>query len=548
MLTGWFDLDPVQRCCCTPNNRAQLVRGTKAGEGDLHEEINLGEAHTRGLVPGAPISPIEDRINTAREQAGFRSSPPAGPGERPVPTFVTAEVDVFQGEPLYAGNILQLTLGESIHEMQLVLFANGFSLAPCDSTAPGSPRTVARAWSPFSLVEKCQVKTMQHSAFWAVFKLTVFRRGGQDRCYYFATTGSDAYKERDRWVQEMVGAIGMVTMSLFPGRAITVQPLPDVAATSSRIMAGYLLQNGMADNVSLLYCELQAYAHGKARLAVYSDEWCVQEVSSVFLADSSTISTRKGDYCTVFGIDNHRFCARTREEKDLWVRAVSNVKVKLMFDAPDPTREELQVFRAAVHERIGEIKTVTPENSAAPLLSRVPRLPPLSPRGDAWDPEPMEDTTSDPPVIQGDDNCSIEDIDEAGGPWTDISPPCTETAYCASPKAMAGDLVAFSTPLAEMPPDTEADHSEVVAVEAQDSPQPVTRVVPKVDTGSARGDHGAHGLAFGPPHLCYAGCLTPADELRTTPGEPPGMAVHAELELPPHIAQRAAARPLARPL
>merc|ERR1712039_774730 len=67
---------------------------------------------------------------------------------------------------------------------------------------------------------------------------------------------------------------------------------------------------------------------------------------------TSTVSTRKGAYCTVFGVDNHRFCARTREEKDLWLRAVSNIKVKLMFDA---------------------------------------RIPLMSPRGDRWDPDPIDE-------------------------------------------------------------------------------------------------------------------------------------------------------------
>merc|ERR1712056_38407 len=112
-------------------------------------------------------------------------------------------------------------------------------------------------------------------------------------------------------------------------------------------MAGYLLQNENADNVSLFYCELHAYSGGEARLTVYRDEWCQQEVRCLHLSHTSTVSTRKGAYCTVFGVDNYRFCARTREEKDLWLRAVSNIEVKLMFDAPDPTDEELGIFRAA---------------------------------------------------------------------------------------------------------------------------------------------------------------------------------------------------------
>ncbi|CAE8616567.1 unnamed protein product [Polarella glacialis] len=196
-----------------------------------------------------------------------------------------------------------------------------------DSGSGESVHTATRAWSPFSLVEKCQVKTLQNSAYWAVFKLTVFRAGGHDQCVYFAATGGDAYKERDRWVDLMGSLVGKVTLSLFPPQSvISVQPVPGVQATSRRIMAGYLLQGCSSDTCMLVYCELHAYSRGEARLATYRDDWCDIEVSSFSLSDASTVSTRSGSHCTVFGIDQHRFCARSPDEKDLWLRAVSNIK------------------------------------------------------------------------------------------------------------------------------------------------------------------------------------------------------------------------------
>jgi len=386
MLGRWM-VSPVHQCCCRPGPPNHLGPGGGLGEGELLEEKMPGEAGN---------SNVEVMVDNLRAANGIRGHLPAGPRGRMVPTYATADSEVLHGEPLFSGNILQLTLGESIHEMRLLLHVNGFSLTPVNTNIHGhagsAPCSLSTAWSPFSLVEKCQVKTMRNSSYWAVFKLTVFRKEGQDRCYYFATTGCNAYKERDRWVLEMVTAIGNVTTSLFPPHAITVEPLPGVSQTSTRIMAGYLLQSESCDNVSLFYCELHAYSAGEARLAIYHDEWCEQEVSSVHLADHSTVSTRKGAYCTVFGVDQHRFCARTREEKELWLRAVSNIKVKLMFDAPDPTDEELQIFRAAVHECIGGLEYKREECGMDPLLSQVPRLPPMSPRGDYWDPpDPMED-------------------------------------------------------------------------------------------------------------------------------------------------------------
>merc|ERR1712151_823613 len=132
-----------------------------------------------------------------------------------------------------------------------------------------------------------------------------------------------------------------------------------------------------------------------ARLTIYKDEWCQQEVNCVHLAESSTVSTRKGAYCTVFGVDNYRFCARTREEKELWLRAVSNIKVKLMFEAPDPTDEELGIFRAAVNERVAELDE-TGEAMLPPLLATVSRASLSSPGGDRWDPDPIDEQDDSP--------------------------------------------------------------------------------------------------------------------------------------------------------
>jgi len=468
MLGRWMT-SPVHQCCCRPGPPNQRGPGG-FGEGELLEEKMPG---------GAGNSNVEVMVDNLRAAIGIRGHLPAGPRERMVPTYATADSEVLHGEPLLSGNILQLTLGESIHEMRLLIHVNGFSLTPVSANIHGhassAPHSMSTAWSPFSLVEKCQVKTMQHSAYWAVFKLTVFRREGQDRCYYFATTGCNAYKERDRWVIEMVSAIGNVTTSLFPPHAITVEPLPGVSQTSTRIMAGYLLQSGSCDNVSLFYCELHAYSAGEARLAIYHDEWCEQEVNSIPLADNSTVSTRKGAYCTVFGVDHHRFCARTREEKDLWLRAVSNIKVKLMFDAPDPTDEELQIFRAAVHERIGELEYKREESGRDPLLSEVPRLPPMSPRGDYWDPDPMEDMVDVPGTTKW------EEQDDGGSRHSHAA---TVSGRLGPEDCRKLLRTVVSSKMAETPGGSAADSAGTAAVAAATVAAAASATLPRIDSGT----------------------------------------------------------------
>lgn len=383
-------LTGIENCVCsTRPNHASLW------ETDL--EVHDGPSGIPGLK-GA-MSKEADELSESPGRQGYRGQLPPGPKMRAVPTYVSAEIKAMVGDPVFSGNLMQIKLEESVQQMAVSLHANGFSMTPI--TAKGEKDKPAyRAWSPFSLVEKCQVKTLQHSAYWAVFKLTVFRAGGHDHCLYFACTGGNAYKERDRWVQQISELVGAVTLSLLPASDIAVQPLPGVDSTRTRIMAGFLLQACSSDTCQVVYCELHAYSGGEARLSLYRDEWCDREVASLSLSDSSTVSTRTGAHCNVFGIDHHRFCARNADEKDLWLRAVSNIKVKLMFEAPDPTAEELAIFRGAVQERIQELMhssqsasvSVSAERGLdAPLLSEITNLPPMSPRGDALDPDPIEE-------------------------------------------------------------------------------------------------------------------------------------------------------------
>lgn len=364
-------LDPVSRCVCT--DKDCMVGGRRGQFGEIIEE----NPHNMQMMA------YGDFIVDA---ASMRGVLPRGPADRVVPTFDTgANLVELHGEPLYSGEILELRLGQSMHRMCLVLYANGYSITPISSGADRSAKTVSGIWSPFSLVQKCQVKTVAPS-LWAVFKLTVFRNGSADINTYFTTSGDNAAVERDAWMEQISQAIATVTMSLFPPSEITVQPLPWEPNTITRIMAGYLLQCTLADHVSVIYCELHAYSGRQARFVVYKDEWCEIEVSNKELTEHTVVGTRSGTHCNVFSVDEGHFCARTAREKELWLRAVSNVKVKLMFEAPDPTAEELDIFRAAVREQIDSLNALQVEEdydldlgmtSAVPMprSARVPSSP-----------------------------------------------------------------------------------------------------------------------------------------------------------------------------
>jgi len=416
MLLEWLLGAGVHGCSCSkPPKELGCLRGKDCDEVGVCTQGNLVEYAPHGQSKTSAAELVID-------DALFQGLLPAGPAERTVPTYSTRQEGsaelCLQGFPLFSGEVLRLSLGDSIHEATMTLYVNGFLMSPRGSELPSSvSQTQMRLWSPFTLVEKCQVKARSNEGHWAIFKLTIFRKEGQDASYYFATAGNDAEWQRDRWVEELTQVVSNLTLSLFPRFELSVDPVPGRVATTTRIMAGYLLLGGIADKASLVFGELHAYAAKEARLVLYQDEWCEHEVLNLVISDMSVVSTRKGAYCTVFGINDQLFSARTEDERELWLRAVSNIKVKLMFDAPDPSPEDLQVFRSAVSERIGTLPPPLPpggkeaaEAFAAaalgtlgtsateggtvivePVLSQVPRRPPAGPLGDACEDPVAED-------------------------------------------------------------------------------------------------------------------------------------------------------------
>jgi len=352
----------------------------------------LIDGQTRSGVPGTATLPI-------------------GPKERAIPRYTTSKEEMPEGKPQRQGSLLHLLGGDRLEEVTLSVHRSGFTIAPrgenatgsgafTEADAPSGP-VIARTWSPFSIIDRTHLAGPHRgpASLWAPFKLTVVRAEG-DSIYYFVSTGRDALAEREEWVAEIAKAIRQVTTSLFPSYAMDVRPLPGVQSTATRIMAGYLLRCEAADVVSLLYGELHAYFGGEALLALYKDAWCDQKVMGLRLTGRMDVHSCTGVDCSIFALEGHCFGARSQEERALWLRAVGNIKVKLMFDAPDPTSQELQAFRAAVMERIVELQITTVPSSDEsktdaggmdPLLPRKPRLAPQSPRGDIWHLDPMDD-------------------------------------------------------------------------------------------------------------------------------------------------------------
>lgn len=93
----------------------------------------------------------------------------------------------------------------------------------------------------------------------------------------------------------------------------------------------------------------------------------------IYITSRSVCCEKVGMNCSCFCVDEHQFSTRTLSERKLWLRAISNVKVKLQNEAPAPTIEEIEHYRFAIKEHIDQIKSTLV--SKAPMDALLQLLP-----------------------------------------------------------------------------------------------------------------------------------------------------------------------------
>jgi hypothetical protein len=125
-----------------------------------------------------------------------------------------------------------------------------------------------------------------------------------------------------------------------------------------------------------MYCELHPHYEDQAKMTLYENELCHTAVMDICITERSVCNEKVGINCSCFCVEDHQFGTRTLSERKLWLRAISNVKVKLQNRAPEPTLDEIKSYRLAIKEHIHTIKTTL--QSKAPtdaLLRRSPTQP-----------------------------------------------------------------------------------------------------------------------------------------------------------------------------
>jgi len=259
----------------------------------------------------------------------------------------------LRGQPMREGELWFLSTEDKVDPVNFALYINGFSFWHEDQETTIS-------LSPFALVRNCKFQSTYPSlgslSDFKIFKVSLFAQG---RCYYFGVKGADehqAEEERSRWVLDISRAMRLVTQSLFPPFAISCEPLESVASTQRRLMAGYLIHCDDGFVASVLYCELHPHCEDKAKMVLYENEVCQTPVMDVYITERSICCEKIGINCSCFSIEDHQFSTRSLSERKLWLRAISNLKVKLQNRAPTPDNEEIRNYRVAIRDHLSTMK------------------------------------------------------------------------------------------------------------------------------------------------------------------------------------------------
>mmetsp|Transcript_30371 Transcript_30371/g.66508 ORF Transcript_30371/g.66508 Transcript_30371/m.66508 type:complete len:439 (-) Transcript_30371:25-1341(-) len=295
------------------------------------------------LDPGKGLSE-HDIFSEVAEDVSFHQSQHTG-----LLLYLDSADQPLRGVPIREGPLFLLSAEEEV-QITLSLHINGLAFNH-------RGREVSVSLSPFSLVRNCKFQNSDlggaELADFKCFKVSLFTL---NICFYFGVRSKDdreAEDDRSQWVHHISRAMRLVTQSLFPPHRIACDPVGSMGSTHRRLMAGYLLHSDGGSVASVLYCELHPQSSdGTAKLVLYENELCEEHVVDVYITERSCCSEKVGIDCACFSVEDHLFSSRTLPERRLWLRAISNLKVKLQNRAPSPTQEELVHYRIAIQEHI----------------------------------------------------------------------------------------------------------------------------------------------------------------------------------------------------
>lgn len=265
---------------------------------------------------------------------------------QPLRVFQSCFNDPVGGRPYRSGTIQYFDVTSSNQvSCSALIFSKGLYMIRLDTG-----EICSFAWSPFSVILRSETHMLSGILGISVSIPTLGRS-------LQLTVGNETDEEREQWLTDMSLALRTHIREHFPAFTPSVNPLKGVPETHGRLLAGYLLlREHDIVQFSLSYCEIKVYGEGVASLALYSSEDCDRMLSSLVITAKTRIFERSGLDCSSFAIDGHSFCARSQQERKLWLRALNNVKIKLENKAPDPSKDDLEHFRKSVLQKVVEIE------------------------------------------------------------------------------------------------------------------------------------------------------------------------------------------------
>ncbi|CAE7762687.1 unnamed protein product [Symbiodinium pilosum] len=255
---------------------------------------------------------------------------------------------------------------QRVVRVTLSIHINGLGIRHADDC-----RTTSLAWSPFSLVQACRLHSAEADEALPgsrLFKIVDFHNA---KTLMFAVSGPDCEQERAKWVAAAARALRMLTVSLFPVYRLITEPVPGLEWTKTRLLAGYMLLFDRS-GLTTVFCELHAPIEETAGFIAYEDHSCTALVARLSIDSICHISERLGVDCSCFTLNDQNFAARSVAEKNLWLRAISNVKVKLRHAIMPTSNQEMRHYRAAIEEQASKLPSLVLSDE---LQAKGPFLP-----------------------------------------------------------------------------------------------------------------------------------------------------------------------------
>jgi hypothetical protein len=283
-------------------------------------------------------------VTVAQEVCVRGFAPPNG-----FPTYSSEPEQPLMGVPIKEGSLWHLTAQDCFEPVVFHLYVNGFAF-----TAPdGVENSVSL--SPFALVRNCRFQSGECAKLKS-FKVSLL---DHDPAWYFAVQSTherEAEEERSEWVLGISHTILLITDSILPRFSIVCDPLVDRQSTRMRLVAGYLVHRDDGGSISVLFCELRAQTDHVASLALYENENCDCPIDEISISESSVCCDIVGINCSCFVVDTHHFASPTPSERKVWLRAISNIKVKIRNREPEPTMAAIIHYRDSIREHISQME------------------------------------------------------------------------------------------------------------------------------------------------------------------------------------------------